>query len=202
MFVESAKVTEGYRSVLPECDLVVGTEEEIRIAGGSTRYPRGAPRHPRALRRDDRAQGRRDGGHRLSRRDPRRPRGRRQRAGLSRGGLQLRGRGRRLYERLSLPLAAGRAAGGVPADRERLRRHRRLPPRLLAGHADPRRAGVLPGHAREAAPAPRRRVARAPAQGHDAPGAEGATRARHRPPLAARGGRGRARCGPRASAGT
>src|SRR5215210_4861840 len=36
MFVESAEVTEGYRSVLPQCDLVVGTEEEIRIAGGST----------------------------------------------------------------------------------------------------------------------------------------------------------------------
>ena len=36
MFVESAEVTEGYRSVLPDCDLVVGTEEEIRIAGGAT----------------------------------------------------------------------------------------------------------------------------------------------------------------------
>ena len=36
MFVESAEVTAGYRSVLPDCDLVVGTEEEIRIAGGST----------------------------------------------------------------------------------------------------------------------------------------------------------------------
>jgi 5-dehydro-2-deoxygluconokinase len=35
MFVASEEVTEGYRSVLPECDLVVGTEEEIRIAGGS-----------------------------------------------------------------------------------------------------------------------------------------------------------------------
>jgi 5-dehydro-2-deoxygluconokinase len=36
MFVASEEVTEGYRSVLPDCDLVVGTEEEIRIAGGST----------------------------------------------------------------------------------------------------------------------------------------------------------------------
>jgi 5-dehydro-2-deoxygluconokinase len=34
MFVESTEVTEEYRSVLPHCDLVVGTEEEIRIAGG------------------------------------------------------------------------------------------------------------------------------------------------------------------------
>ncbi|MDQ3362235.1 MAG: 5-dehydro-2-deoxygluconokinase, partial [Actinomycetota bacterium] len=36
MFVASEEVTEVYRSVLPGCDLVVGTEEEIRIAGGST----------------------------------------------------------------------------------------------------------------------------------------------------------------------
>ncbi len=36
MFVASEEVTEVYSSVLPSCDLVVGTEEEIRIAGGST----------------------------------------------------------------------------------------------------------------------------------------------------------------------
>lgn len=36
MFVESEEVTQTYQSVLPECNLVVGTEEEIRIAGGST----------------------------------------------------------------------------------------------------------------------------------------------------------------------
>ena len=35
MFVASEEVTEAYRTVLPGCDLVVGTEEEIRIAGGS-----------------------------------------------------------------------------------------------------------------------------------------------------------------------
>jgi 5-dehydro-2-deoxygluconokinase len=51
MYVESAKVTEAYRSVLP----------------GLLGYPRSAPRHPRALRRDHRAEGGRDGGHRLSR---------------------------------------------------------------------------------------------------------------------------------------
>jgi 5-dehydro-2-deoxygluconokinase len=36
MFVASERVTETYRSVLLDCDLVVGTEEEVRIAGGST----------------------------------------------------------------------------------------------------------------------------------------------------------------------
>ena len=34
MFVESAEVTARIQSVLPDCDLIVGTEEEIRIAGG------------------------------------------------------------------------------------------------------------------------------------------------------------------------
>ena len=36
MFVASEEVTKVYGSVLPDCDLVIGTEEEIRIAGGST----------------------------------------------------------------------------------------------------------------------------------------------------------------------
>jgi 5-dehydro-2-deoxygluconokinase len=36
MFVASQEVTEAYQSVLPDCDLIVGTEEEIRIAGGTT----------------------------------------------------------------------------------------------------------------------------------------------------------------------
>ena len=35
MFIASEEVTEVCRSVLPDCDLVVGTEE-VRIAGGST----------------------------------------------------------------------------------------------------------------------------------------------------------------------
>lgn len=36
MFARSERVTEAYRAFLPWCDLVVGTEEEVRIAGGST----------------------------------------------------------------------------------------------------------------------------------------------------------------------
>jgi 5-dehydro-2-deoxygluconokinase len=35
MFVASPEVTARIQSVLPECDLIVGTEEEIHIAGGS-----------------------------------------------------------------------------------------------------------------------------------------------------------------------
>jgi 5-dehydro-2-deoxygluconokinase len=36
MFVASEDVTRVYQSVLADCDLLIGTEEEIRIAGGST----------------------------------------------------------------------------------------------------------------------------------------------------------------------
>src|SRR5215218_9328302 len=36
MFVASEEVTKVYGSVLPGCDLVIGTEEEIQIASGST----------------------------------------------------------------------------------------------------------------------------------------------------------------------
>ena len=35
-FVASDEVTAHLQRILPECDLVVGTEEEIHIAGGST----------------------------------------------------------------------------------------------------------------------------------------------------------------------
>lgn len=35
-FVASDKVTAHLQTILPECDLIVGTEEEIHIAGGST----------------------------------------------------------------------------------------------------------------------------------------------------------------------
>jgi 5-dehydro-2-deoxygluconokinase len=34
-YVENAQVTAALRSLLPECDVIVGTEEEIHIAGGS-----------------------------------------------------------------------------------------------------------------------------------------------------------------------
>ena len=35
-FVSSAKVSEHLQSIIPDADLIVGTEEEIHIAGGST----------------------------------------------------------------------------------------------------------------------------------------------------------------------
>ena len=38
------------QTILPECDLVVGTEEEIHIAGGTHRHPGGDARGPRGWR--------------------------------------------------------------------------------------------------------------------------------------------------------
>ena len=46
MFVASEKVTQVYRFVLPDCDLVVGTEEEFRIAGGCAGAPERAGGRP------------------------------------------------------------------------------------------------------------------------------------------------------------
>ncbi len=47
-FVASGEVTAGLQDLLPMCDLVVGTEEEIQIAGGSS-DPDAALRHIREL---------------------------------------------------------------------------------------------------------------------------------------------------------
>ena len=70
-YVESARVSEELQRIVPACDLVVGTEEEIRIAGGS---PDTAHRPAPAARRDrgdDRHEAGADGLHRLRRRDRR-----------------------------------------------------------------------------------------------------------------------------------
>ncbi len=47
-YVESGRVTEHLMTVLPDCDLIVGTEEEIQIAGGHTE-PLAALRSIRAV---------------------------------------------------------------------------------------------------------------------------------------------------------
>ena len=38
-YVESARVSEELQRIVPQCDLIVGTEEEIRIAGGTADTP-------------------------------------------------------------------------------------------------------------------------------------------------------------------
>ena len=58
-------VTEQLRADPADCDLIVGTEEEIMIAGGADDTLGAIRRHPRALAGDHRAEARRDGLHRL-----------------------------------------------------------------------------------------------------------------------------------------
>ena len=142
-FVESAEVTALLQTVVPECDLVVGTEEEIAIAGG-TGDTLAACRRLRELAPDAVivGQARAHGLRLLQGCDPGQPRGGRPRAGLSRRGLQRAGGGRRLHERLFARLPARRAAGRVLPAGQRLRRARGLAPRLR-----PRRCRAGPSSA-------------------------------------------------------
>ena len=64
-YVKSEAVSARLRTVLPDCDLIVGTEEEIMIAAGADSVLEALQGHPRDLRRDRRAQARRSGLHRL-----------------------------------------------------------------------------------------------------------------------------------------
>ena len=45
-YIKSDRVSEHLQTVLADCDLIVGTEEEIRIAGGDRRRALVAPPHP------------------------------------------------------------------------------------------------------------------------------------------------------------
>ena len=64
-YVKSDRVSAKLKTVLPDCDLIVGTEEEIMIASGADDVL-GALKAIRALSHgDDRAEARRHGLHRL-----------------------------------------------------------------------------------------------------------------------------------------
>ena len=57
-YVRSDAVTEHLKPILADCDLIVGTEEELHIAGGSEDTLDRHPRHPRDLEGDHRVQAR------------------------------------------------------------------------------------------------------------------------------------------------
>ena len=104
-FVESAEVTAKLQATLHLFDLIVGTEEEFHIAGGSTDTI-AALRAVRAVsRRDARLQARRQGRGRLRGRDPGQPRRRPDRPRLPDRGLQRARRRRRLLVRPAQGLA-------------------------------------------------------------------------------------------------
>ena len=50
-YIRSDTVSEHLQTVLPDCDLIVGTEEEMHIAGGGEDALSVAPQDPRAVRR-------------------------------------------------------------------------------------------------------------------------------------------------------
>ena len=143
-FVANQGVSAHLQTILPGCDVIVGTEEEIHIAGGTT-DTLGACRRIRELAPEalivvkrgpmgcvvfDRAI---PGDIEQGIKGP----------GLPDRGVQHPGRGRRLHERLSARLPARRADRGLLQVRECLRRVRGVAPRLRAGGAELDRAAVL-----------------------------------------------------------
>ena len=86
-FVADASVSEHLQSIVPDCDLIVGTEEELHIAGGTTDTLAAIRAIRGAQRRHHRLQARADGLCRLSRGNPRRYRTGHQGARLSGRGL-------------------------------------------------------------------------------------------------------------------
>ena len=187
-YVPSAAVSRRLQRVVPRCDLIVGTEEEIRIAGGAVETVAAL----RALRRLTAAT-------LVLKRGPmgclvfagpipETPRGRTGRAGLFGRGLQRARSRRRLHGRVPARLAARRAARPLLQLGQCLRRAGRLAPRLRAGHAELGRAAALPGARCQQPPCARRPDARPPAPRHD-PAARlaGSGRAGLRPSRPARG---------------
>ncbi len=64
-YIASDRVSAHLKTVLADCDLIVGTEEEVLIASGESDLLAGAEDDPRAVHGDDRAEARADGLHRL-----------------------------------------------------------------------------------------------------------------------------------------
>ena len=114
-YIASDAVSEQMKTILPDCDLIVGTEEEVLIAvGREDTLP--ALKTIRALTPATIVlQARPDGLRRLCRRDPGRSRGRHRRQGLPDRGLQRARRRRCLHVRLPARLAAAARASQTAA---------------------------------------------------------------------------------------
>ena len=175
---------------------LVGTEEEIRIAGGSRRHPArrcaGCASSTAATLVVKRGP---MGCIVFAGAIPDDIEARRRRPRLSGRGVQRPRRRRRLHGRLPARLAARRAARRLLRLRQRLRRAGRLAPRLRAGDAELDRAAALPrprlaASARSAATPTLEHLHRATTRLRRLAGARGA---RLRPPHPARGARRRAR---------
>ena len=189
-FIASAAVTAKLQSTLHLFDLIVGTEEEFHIAGGSTdtiaalRAVREVSGATLVCKRGPM------GAAAFSGADPVEPRRGRARPRLPDRGLQRARRRRRLHVRAAQGLADRPGLADVPEVRQRLRRLRRLAPRLHPGLSVLGGAAVLPRARHQDARAARRHRARAAALVHQpARRLAGDAGPRLRPPHAARTGR-------------
>ena len=186
-FVASEKVTAKLQSSLHFFDLIVGTEEEFHIAGGSTGHRGRAASGAGGLAGDARLQARGARGGRLPGRRPGTPRRRRVRPRLPDRGLQRPRRRRRLHVGPVEGLARRRGLADRAEVRQRLRRLRRVPPRLHAGLPELGGAAVLlRARDRPQGPAQRRRARAGPLGHQPARGLVGNAGLRLRPPRATR----------------
>ncbi len=118
-YIKSGDVTRSLSGILPQCDLIVGTEEEMMIAGGAD-DPLSALKAVRAASASDAgAEERPDGLRRLSRADSFFARRGDQGPGVSGRGLQRARRRGRLHVGLPARLAQGRAARNLLRLRQR-----------------------------------------------------------------------------------
>ena len=132
-FVESAEVTRKLQATLHLFDLIVGTEEEFHIAGGSTDTSPRSARCGRSRTPPWSASAARRGAVAFDGRDPGEPRRRPDRSRLPDRGLQRARRRRRLLLRPAQGLAHRPGLADQPEVRQRLRRLRGLAPRLHPG---------------------------------------------------------------------
>ncbi len=145
-YVRSDAVTEHLQPILADCDLIVGTEEELHIAGGSedtlagasATSARSSTAHHRAASAARWAAWCFPATFRI--RSMTGVEG----SGLSRRGLQRARRGRRVPVRLPARLAEGRAAGDMLRLCQCQRRLRGVAPALLAGNSDLPRIAAFP----------------------------------------------------------
>ena len=168
-YVKSEAVSTRLSAVLADCDLIVGTEEEVMIAAGADSVLDSL----RAIRAksscDHRPEARRSGVRRLRRADPREPGRRDRRQGLSGGGVQRSRRRRRLHVRFLARVAARREPLDLRHLGERLRRFRGVAPPVFARIPDLARAAAFPRSRQPGAGAAQGRRIESYPLGDDAP---------------------------------
>ena len=143
-YIASDTVTAHLQKILPQFDLVIGTIEEFNIAGGSDDIMRSLARGARVHRAPCSSS---SAGRWAARSSTARSRARSTTRSTARGVhvdvLNVLGAGDAFSSGLPVGLGARRGLRRVRALCQRLRRARRVAPRLRAGDADARRARLF-----------------------------------------------------------